>query len=121
MNILFGILILALVAAGCVTKSKADAQARAAYIAGQEAAYKSMGGTMTDVVVLGDVQKHEVPWVEGLTLAQALATANYTGQHDPQTIVLKRNTVETQIDPKQLLSGQDVSLQPGDVISVVGQ
>lgn len=122
MNIFVWILALALVAVtGCVSKSKADAQARAAYIAGQQAAYQSMGQTMTDVVVLGDVQKHEVPWVSGLTLAQALATATYTGTHDPQSIILKRNSVETPFDPKQLLSGKDVPLQPGDIISVIGQ
>ena len=121
MRLLYCLLFLALAAAGCVSKSQADAQARAAYIAGQQAAYQSMGQTMTDVVVLGKVEKHDVPWVQGLTLTQALATANYTGQNDPQMIILKRNSVETQVDPKQLLNGQDMSLQPGDVISVVGQ
>jgi hypothetical protein len=122
MRIFLGMLILvALAATGCVSRSKAAAQARQAYMAGQQAAYQSMGGAITDVVVLGNVQKHEVPWVAGLTLAQALATANYLGSQDPQSIILKRNSVETQIDPKQLLNGQDVPLQPGDVISVVGQ
>ena len=121
MKVLLGILAMALAAAGCVTKSKADAQARAAYIAGQRAAYQSMGGAMTDVVVLGNVQKHEVPWVEGLTLAQALATANYLGTHDPEDILLKRNSVETEISPKDLLNGNDVELKAGDQILVVGQ
>ena len=122
MKILIGILVLVLVAVtGCVTKSKADAQARAAYIAGQQAAYQSVGQTMTDVVVLGNVEKHEVPWASGLTLTQALATANYMGSHDPQEIILKRNSAETPVDPKELLAGKDVPLQPGDIISVVGQ
>jgi hypothetical protein len=121
MKALFGALALALAATGCVTKSKADAQARAAYIAGQRAAYQSMGGAMADVVVLGNVQKHEVPWVDGLTLAQALATANYLGTHDPEDILLKRNSVETEISPKDLLNGKDVELKAGDQILVVGQ
>jgi hypothetical protein len=121
MKILFGVLVLALAATGCVTKSKADAQARAAYMAGQQAAYQSMGGAVTDVVVFGNVQKHEVPWVDGLTLAQALATANYLGSHDPQDIILKRNSIETEINPKDLLNGQNVELKPGDQISVIGQ
>lgn len=120
-KVFLGMLVVALAAAGCVSKSKADAQARAAYIAGQRAAYQSMGGAMTDVVVLGNVQKHEVPWVEGLTLAQALATANYLGTHDPEDILLKRNSVETEISPKDLLTGKDVELKAGDQILVVGQ
>jgi hypothetical protein len=121
MKVFFGALLLALAATGCVSKSKADAQARAAYMAGQQAAYQSMGGAITDVVILGDVQKHEVPWVDGLTLAQALATANYLGAHDPQDIILRRNSVETEINPKDLLNGKDLELKPGDQISVVGQ
>lgn len=121
MRVYLGILVLALAAAGCVSKSEADARARAAYMAGQQAAYQSIQGTMTDVTFLGSVEKHHVPWATGLTLAQALATANYTGKEDPQEIILKRNSVETLVDPKQLLNGQDVSLRPGDVISVIGQ
>ena len=112
---------LAVVATGCVSKSEADARVRAAYVAGQQAAYQSMQGSMTDIVILGNVKTHHVPWVNGLTLAQALATATYTGTQDPQQIILKRNTVETQVDPKLLLGGRDLALQPGDVISVIGQ
>ncbi len=121
MRLYLGILVLAVAGAGCVTKSQADAQARAAYMAGQQAAYQSIQGGMTDVTVLGGVDKHHVPWTTGLTLAQALASANYTGKEDPQEIILKRNSVETLIDPKQLLNGQDVLLKPGDVISVIGR
>jgi outer membrane lipoprotein-sorting protein len=120
-RIYLGILMLTLAATSCVSKSEADARARAAYMAGQQAAYQSIQGTMTDVTFLGSVEKHHVPWATGLTLAQALAAANYTGKEDPQEIILKRNSVETLIDPKQLLEGRDVSLQPGDVVSVIGQ
>lgn len=121
MRFLCCLAILTLAAVGCMTKSQADAQARKAYLAGQQAAYQSMQGAMTDITILGAVQKHQLPWEQGLTLAQALARADYNGAHDPELIILKRNSVETQVDPKQLLNGQDVSLQPGDVISVVGE
>ncbi len=122
MRIVCGILILALAAlTGCVTKSQADAQARAAYLAGEKAAYQSIAASQTDIVVLGNVQKHQVPWVAGLTLAQVLATADYTGQHDPQDIILRRNSVQTHVDPKELLNGRDITLEPGDVVLVVGQ
>src|ERR1700678_3558372 len=120
MRIVFVVLVLALAATGCETKSARDARVRAAYLAGQEAAYKSMGGEQ-NVVVLGDVQKHEVPWVDGLTLAQAIATANYTGLHDPKIIFVKRGDDQTTIDPKQLLGGNDIPLQSGDIITVIGQ
>jgi hypothetical protein len=116
------IAILALVfAAGCVTKATADAEAKAAFVAGEKAAYQTMQSSTTAVMVLGNVQKHQIPWVDGLTLGQAISTANYTGAHDPTDIILKRNSIQTEIDPKQLLNGRDVPLHPGDVISVIGQ
>jgi hypothetical protein len=106
---------------GCVSKATADAEAKAAFFAGEKAAYQTMQSTTTSIVILGNVQKHEIPWADGLTLAKALAAADYTGAHDPTDIVLKRNSVQTEVDPRQLLSGQDVPLHPGDVISVIGQ
>jgi hypothetical protein len=106
---------------GCVSKSKADAQARAAFMAGQKSAYQSMVASQTDVIVLGNVQKHDLPWTTGMTLVQAIADAEYTGRQDPTDITLKRNSVQTEIDPKQLLGGRDMTLQPGDVIILMGQ
>ena len=123
MRFLYVILILALGAlTGCVTRSQANAQARAAYAAGERAAYQTLAAHMTDIIVLGDVQKHDLPWVAGLTLAQALATANYVGLQNPQEIIVKRNSVEIPVDPRQLMRGQsDMLLQPGDTVSVVGK
>lgn len=122
MRILCILSMLALVpVAGCVSKATADAEAKAAFVAGQKAAYQSMQSSTTEITVLGNVQKHEIPWVDGLTLAHALATAGYTGAHDPTDIILRRNSVQTEISPRDLLNGQDVPLHPGDVISVIGQ
>jgi hypothetical protein len=59
--------------------------------------------------------------VEGLTLAQAIATANYNGLHDPEAIIVRRDGVDDSIDPKNLLNGNDVVLQGGDIITIVGQ
>ncbi len=122
MKIFCGIFILALVTVtGCVTKSQSDAEVRAAFIEGERTAYQQMQSSATDIIVLGNVDKHDLPWAQGLTLTQALAAADYKGLNDPQTIFLRRNTVQTRINPRQLLNGEDVPLQPGDVISVIGQ
>jgi hypothetical protein len=107
--------------AGCVTKATADAQAKMAFLAGEKAAYQNMQSSQTAIMVLGAVQKHQIPWVDGLTLAQAISTAGYNGAHDPTDIILKRNSVQTEIDPKQLLNGKDIPLQPGDVVSILSQ
>ena len=107
--------------AGCVSKATADAEAKTAFLAGEKAAYQSIQSSQIAIVVLGDVQRHQVPWVTGLTLAQAIAAAGYTGAHDPTDIILKRNSVQTEYDPKRLLSGEDVPLHPGDLISILSQ
>jgi|BarGraIncu01121A_1022015.scaffolds.fasta_scaffold37166_2 hypothetical protein len=112
-----GGLLLALVAAGCVTRSQANAQARAAYLAGQKAAFASMAQGQ-GVVIVGPVQYPNVPWVEGLTLSQAIATANYTGRRNPKAITITRQGEQASINPKDLLNGHVVPLEPGDTITI---
>jgi len=106
---------------GCVTKSKAQAQTQAqvqaAYLAGQNAALRQQAQT-PGVTVIGPVQNPDVPWVEGLTLAQAIATAKYIGQHDPKEIIITRQGESAKVAPKMLLNGADVPLEPGDVITI---
>jgi len=102
---------------GCVTKSKANAEARAAYAAGQKDAYAAIAATQrSGIKVIGPVQHPDVPWVEGLTLAQAIATATYTAQGNPKEIILLRRGDSTTIDPKDLLNGHNMPLEPGDTI-----
>jgi hypothetical protein len=113
-----GGLLLALVAAGCVTRSQARVQAQAAYLAGQKAAFASIAGQGQGVVITGPVQYSNVPWVEGLTLSQAIATANYTGRRNPRGITISRQGEEISVNPRNLLSGHVVPLQPGDTITI---
>ena len=104
---------------GCVTRSQANAQAQTAYLAGQNDALAKMAADQrTSVFIVGPVQKSEVPWVEGLTLAQAIATANYTSRHNPKEITITRQGEQASINPKDLLNGHVVPLQPGDTITI---
>jgi hypothetical protein len=104
---------------GCVTKSQARAQVQAAYLAGQSDAFGKMAADLrTSVFIVGPVQKSEVPWVDGLTLAQAIATANYTGRHNPKAITITRQGEQASINPKDLLNGHVVPLEPGDTITI---
>ena len=117
MRALIALLLLSLAASGCVSRSQDKADARAAYLAGQKDAYAAIATAQrTGIKVIGPVQTPEVPWVEGLTLAQAIATANYTASSSPKEIVLLRRGESATIDPKDLLKGRDVPLEPGDTI-----
>ena len=103
---------------GCVTEAQANARAKEAYLAGQKAALASIAGEGKLVVVIGPVEHPNVPWVEGLTLAQALATANYTGHRNPRHITITRQGEEISINPHDLLNGHTVPLQPDDTITI---
>jgi len=105
--------------AGCTTKSVAQAKAQQAFLAGQNAALRQQQASQfSGVTVVGPVQNPQVPWVAGLTLAQAIATANYLDSHEPEQIIITRQGESAQLDPKILLNGAQVPLEPGDVIEL---
>lgn len=105
--------------AGCVSKGKAEARARAAFLAGQQQAAMMAQRSQIPgptVTVLGPVQNSLIPWAMDLTLAKAVLAANYYGKTDPSSILIQRDGQEIPCDPKTLLNGQDVPLRPNDVI-----
>ena len=120
--LLLGLLSLGVALSGCVSKTKAQEQARAAFFAGQQqAAMMSRQQTQIQgptVTVIGEVRNPLLPWTTELTLAKALVEADYYGQSDPTEIVIQRNGQETRFDPKKLLGGADVQLMPSDVIEL---
>ena len=121
-----GAVLLAVVLAGCVSKSKANAQARAAYVAGQQDAMRRMQQAQVQsqgpsVTVNGDVRNHVVPWTEGMTLAKVLVAADYSGATDPAQILIVHSGVAIRVNPRDVLSGTDYPLQPGDIVQLIPQ
>ena len=109
---------LALLLTGCVTKAKADAQARAAFLAGQQQATQRLQQPLgPKVIFVGPVDNPSVPWTPELTLAKAIVSAGYHGP-DPTDIIIVRNGQGTRLDPHKLLNGEDVPLAAGDVVCV---
>ena len=105
--------------AGCTTKSGAQATAQQAFLAGQNAAFKQQqAAQFSGVTIVGPVQNPQVPWVAGLTLAQAIATANYLDSHEPKQIIITRQGENATLDAKILFNGVQVPLEPGDVIEL---
>ena len=105
--------------AGCTTKSGAQAKAQQAYLAGQNAELRQQqAAQFSGVTIVGPVQNPQVPWVAGLTLAQAIATANYLDSHEPGQIIITRQGETAELDPKILLNGAQVPLEPGDMIEI---
>ena len=103
---------------GCTTKAKAQADARMAYLAGQQQALMQMQAQNPSVTVNGNVRNKIVPWTEGLTLARAIVTAEYLGTMDPREIILVHRGIASRIDPKKLLEQEGPTVQPGDIVEL---
>ena len=114
-------LIAALALSGCVSKSKAETMARMAYLSGQQAGFAQALQQQAHgpgVTFIGQVQNPFVKWREGLTLSQAIVSAVYASAKDPTSIIIRRGNQTIPVDPKQLLNGQDVPLESGDVVEL---
>lgn len=115
-------IVLAMLAVGCTTKSQARLEAQNAYLAGQNAALRqqqAQAQSSTDsVTVVGPVQNPQVPWVAGLTLVQAIATANYLDAHEPKQIIITRAGESATLEAAVLFNGTVVPLEAGDVIEL---
>jgi uncharacterized membrane protein len=117
MNFFVVMLVLALVASGCTTRTKSRAQAQSAFLEGQNALLRQQQ-QRAGVTIIGPVQNPQVPWVAGLTLAQAIATANYLDSGAPKEIIITRNGESATLDPNVLLNGAVVPLEAGDVVEL---
>jgi hypothetical protein len=119
MKLFAAILLFALAVSGCTTRSNADARARMAYLTGQNALLRQQQQEQTPgVTILGPVQNQNVPWVAGLTLVQAIATANYLDSREPKQIIITRDGQSATLAAKVLLNGAAIPLEAGDVIEL---
>ena len=110
--------LLAIALTGCVTKSTAKAQAQQAYVAGQRQAFEHALQSKNSVTILGPVRNQLVPWTEDLSLVKALVAAEYYSRNNPTEILIVRQGRAIQVDVNQLLAGQDVPLQAGDLVNI---
>jgi len=118
-RLIFCLLLLALMASGCTTKSNARIEARAAYNAGRAAAYQQMlEEEHTSIRVVGKVKNPEFEWKEGMSLMEALIKADWTGMQNPKGIIIIRKHGPITVDMKAFLNGDDVLLEAGDTIEL---
>ena len=111
-------ILIGIVVTGCTTKSNARLQSREAFVAGQQQALAQMQEKKS-VRFIGSVQNPIVEWTEDLTLASAIVAADFRGRRDPRMFNLRRDAQTFSVTSKQLLQGEDFSLQPGDTIEIV--
>lgn len=123
------LLLLALAAvtlAGCASRATSQAKLRRAYLAGRQEAIVQRQSQETPappagaptVTFVGPVKNPVLIWSAELTLAQAIIDAGYESVTDPSAIVIYRNGQQIPINPRQLLGGQDILLEAGDVVQI---
>jgi hypothetical protein len=122
MNTCLALLLLTLAAAGCTSRSSARLREQNAFLAGQNEVLRQQqaqsDAQSPGVTIVGPVQHPHVPWVTGMTLAQAIATANYVGPDQPKQIIITRNGQSAAMDAGVLINGTDVPLEIGDTIEL---
>ena len=119
MRKLIGLLfVLTLCAAGCVTKKEDATRARQAYMAGQQPLPQAvLPPGEPSVLVRGAVQHPALPWTEGMTLANAIVAANYTGFMNPILVrIIRQGQIVDECKGIDLLRGHDFPLESGDTI-----
>ena len=124
-NFLAIFLLLAVITAGCTTKSKARAEARAAYFAGQA---RVMSGQLEGrtpppappnmVGIIGPVQVSLMRWESSMTLIKIIVATEYLPAGDPSRITIHRSGQRIMVNPATLLNGQDVPILPRDVVEL---
>ncbi|HPC60422.1 MAG TPA: hypothetical protein PKX23_07170 [Verrucomicrobiota bacterium] len=105
---------------GCVSRAQARAEAAAAYAAGLREGMARTGPVVQGPTVIfsGQVRTPYVPWTPKLTLAQAILAAGYYAPTDPVRITITRHGTEIPVEVEQLLAGNDVPLEAGDLIKI---
>ena len=112
-------LALGVLTGGCVTARQAELERWRGMEEGRQKALEQQSQQEPAVFFVGDVRNSRVPWQEGLTLADALAAAQYTWNWDPHLIKLTRRGEVHVIPARQLLRGtENPLLEAGDIIEV---
>ncbi len=112
------VIVLGWSAAGCVSKSQSRLESQNAFLAGQNTALRQQLAQYNGITFIGAVKNAQVPWVAGLTLKQAVATAEYIGQDDPRAVVITRQGDSAVLDADVLLSDKEIPLEAGDVVEL---
>ena len=117
MRALLPIILLVLAGFGCKSNDGSGQRPPPMYM-DAAAMQEAMRQAQMVVHVRGDVRNRIIPWTEELTLARALVAADYIGRWDPLSVTITRGRKTTRFSASRLLGGDDMLLEPGDVIDI---
>jgi len=113
-------LLLALLGTGCASRSKNRSDLLKAFRAGEAQGEALAEAKRNGISFTGPVLVPIVPWTEGLTLAQAIVAARWTGIRDPRLIILVNQAGERmELMPEEAEMAGALPMAPGDVVELV--
>jgi len=112
------VIVLGLSTVGCVTRSQSRLESQNAFLTGQNAALRQQLAQYNGITFIGAVKNAQVPWVVGLTLKQAVATADYIGEDDPRAVIITRQGDSAVLDADVLLNDKEIPLEAGDIVEI---
>ena len=71
------------------------------------------------IAFTGPVLNPIVPWTEGLTLAQAIVAARWSGLTDPRLVIVTRAGERVELTPNESVAAAELPLEPGDAVELV--
>jgi hypothetical protein len=105
---------------GCTTSARDPTEAQRHFMAGQEEAFAMIQRSGIRIVrIIGPVQRPVIEWQQDMTVAEVILAAGYLETSDPSQILIQRGAQFFEVDLTQLLAGESVPIEPGDVIRVV--
>lgn len=104
---------------GCTSNIRARAQAEAAFHAGQQQALRQTEARRNAISFTGPVLNPLVPWMEDMTLGQAIGAAGWNGKGDPRLIILTRGKEVITMSPEQMLEAAEEPALPGDHVDML--
>ena len=114
------LLLLAVFVSGCVSSSKARRKEQEAFQRGQQQGAAARPAEEPSIWFRGLIRHPRIPWTEGITLAQAMVAAEFTGATQPGSVRVIRQGQAYPIDLKLLLRGEvDPLLEAGDIVEML--
>ena len=113
------LLMASVLVAGCTSKSKSRANAQKAFRAGQAQATMAAEARQKNISFTGPVLNPIVTWTEGLTLAEAIVAARWSGLADPRLVIFTRAGERVELTPNESVAAAQLPLEPGDAVELV--
>lgn len=105
--------------AGCTTKARSRAEAQKAYNLGQAQTAASEDAKKNGIAFTGPVLNPIVAWREGITLAEAIVAARWTGLKDPSLVVVTRAGERVELSPDDSVAAAQLPMEPGDQVELL--